>query len=116
VLAIAHTRAWPSVPSDAVSTWKHATSDLNTQPTDTPVQRFGCGLTTALAWLGTRVVRYPFPVRLCHSLLHAGLSRRIQAEAPAPQRTGIRASTIPGVCRPTVGVSEWIPRSYLPRT
>lgn len=51
-------------------------SELDTQPTDTPVQRFECGLTTALAWLGARVVRYSFPVRLFHSLLHAGLSRR----------------------------------------
>jgi len=51
-------------------------SELYTQPTDTPVQRFECGLTTALTWLGVRVVRYAFPVRLLHSLLHAGLSRR----------------------------------------
>ena len=51
-------------------------SELNTQPTDAPVQRFECGLTAALAWLGARVVRYSFPVRLFHSLLQAGLSRR----------------------------------------
>src|SRR5271157_1503402 len=55
----------------------HATiSELDTQPTDTPVQRFKCSLTTALTWLGARVVRYSFSVRLFHSLLHAGLSRR----------------------------------------
>jgi hypothetical protein len=51
-------------------------SELDTQPTDTPVQRFKNGLTAALAWLGARVVRYAFPVRLSHSRLHAGLSRR----------------------------------------
>ena len=51
-------------------------SELNTLPTDAPLQRFKCGLTTALAWLGARVARYAFPVRLFHSLLHAGLSRR----------------------------------------
>ena len=51
-------------------------SELNTQPTDTPVQRFKCGLAAALAWLGARVVRCSFPVRLLHSLLQAGLSRR----------------------------------------
>ena len=51
-------------------------SELNTRPTDTPVQRFECGLAAALAWLGARVVRYSFPVRLFHSLPQAGLSRR----------------------------------------
>jgi hypothetical protein len=51
-------------------------SELNTQPTDAPVQRFECGLAAALTWLGVRVVRYSFPVRLFHSLLQAGLSRR----------------------------------------
>ncbi len=47
-------------------------SELNTQPTDAPVQRFECGLAAALAWLGARVVRYSFPVRLFHSLPQAG--------------------------------------------
>ena len=47
-------------------------SELDTQPTDTPVQRFKNSLTAALAWLGARVVRYTFPVRLSHSRLHAG--------------------------------------------
>jgi len=51
-------------------------SELNTQPTDTPVQRFECSLAAALAWLGARVVRWSFPVRLFHSLHQAGLSRR----------------------------------------
>jgi hypothetical protein len=50
-----------------------------------PVQRFQCSLTVALTWLGARVVRYAFPVRLFHSLLHVGLSRRYLAELPAPQ-------------------------------
>src|SRR5437867_6963279 len=66
----------PSLLSDAVGSPEHTISELNTQPADTPVQRFKCGLTTALAWLGARAVRYSFPVRLFHSLLHAGLSRR----------------------------------------
>ncbi len=35
-------------------------SELNTPPTYTPVQRFKCSLTTALAWLGARLVRYSF--------------------------------------------------------
>src|SRR5437016_13177687 len=59
---------------------------LNTQPTDTPVRRFKCSLTTALTWLGARVVRYSFPVRLFHSLLHAGLSRRYPDKVSAPQQ------------------------------
>src|SRR5262249_20601821 len=49
-------------------------SELLTQPVYTPVQRFECSLTTALAWLGARMVRYAFPVLLFHSLLHSGLS------------------------------------------
>jgi hypothetical protein len=61
--------------SDTMGFLEHRISELNTQPTDTPVQRFECDVTAALAWLGARVVRYSFPVRLFHSLLHAGLSR-----------------------------------------
>jgi hypothetical protein len=38
--------------------------------------RFACCLTTAYAKLEVGTVRYSFPVRLFHSLLHAGLSRR----------------------------------------
>ena len=38
--------------------------------------RFACCLTTAYAKLEVGMVRYSFPVRLFHSLLHAGLSRR----------------------------------------
>jgi hypothetical protein len=75
-LALARDALLPSVLSDAVGSPHHTISELNTQPTDTPVQRFKCGLTTALTWLGARVVCYAFPVRLFHSLLHAGLSRR----------------------------------------
>jgi hypothetical protein len=66
----------PSVLSDAVGFPEHTISELNTQPTNTPVQRFKCDVAAALTWLGARVVRYSFPVRLFHSLLHAGLSRR----------------------------------------
>src|ERR1017187_8878915 len=69
----------PSRQSDAVGSLHPLISELNTQPTGTPVQRFKSILAaTALAWLGARVVRYTFPVRLFHSLLHAGLSRRFQ--------------------------------------
>jgi hypothetical protein len=64
----------PSVPPDAVGTLHHSISERNTQPTDTPVQRFEGSLATAPAWLGARVVRYSIPVypgaiqaeRLCH--------------------------------------------------
>jgi len=41
-----------------------------------PCQRFTCSLATARAWLGARLARYALPVRLFHSRLHAGLSRR----------------------------------------
>jgi len=68
---------------------KRVISELNTQPADTPVQRFKCSLTTALTWLGARVVRYSFPVRLFHSLLRAGLSRRCPPMPPAPRGTRI---------------------------
>src|SRR5712692_2705445 len=66
----------PSVRADAVGSPKPLISELNTQPTDSPVQRFKCDVTAALTWLGARVARYAFSVRLFHSLLHAGLSRR----------------------------------------
>jgi len=78
-LALAHTAVLPSVLRDAVGALisRFRSSQLrDTQPTYAPVQRFKCGLTTALAWLGVRMVRYSFPVWLFHSLLHAGLSRR----------------------------------------
>jgi len=70
----------PSVRADAVGSPEPLISELNTQPTDTPVQRFKCDVTAALAWLGARVARYAFSVRLFHSLLHAGLSRRYPAQ------------------------------------
>src|ERR1019366_7192301 len=84
-LALARDTLLPSLQSDAVGSLHHLISELNTQPTDTPVQRFKCSLTTALAWLWARVVRYTFPVRLFHSLLHAGLSRRYPDCKSAPQ-------------------------------
>src|ERR1019366_1399251 len=77
-LALSCDALLPSLQPDAVGSLKRLISELNTQPTDTPVQRFGRSLAAALAWLGARAVRYAFPVRLFHSLLHAGLSRRIQ--------------------------------------
>src|SRR5574342_629840 len=76
----------PSDPPDAVGSPQRGISELHTQPTDTPVQRFKCGLTTALAWLGAGVARYTFPVRLLHSLLHAGLSPRYPGETACPTR------------------------------
>jgi len=42
-------------------------SELNTQPAYAPVQRFKCSLTTALAWLGVRMVATPF---LYDSFIH----------------------------------------------
>ena len=72
--------------SDAMGVLKHAISKLNTQPTGTLVQRFRCSLTTVLAWLGARVVRYAFPVRLL--LLHAGLSRRYPDEGVRQPHSG----------------------------
>jgi len=72
-IAHSHIAFWRT---DTMGFLKREISELNTQPTDTPDQRFKCDLTTALTWLGARVVRYAFPVRLFHSRLHAGLSRR----------------------------------------
>ena len=72
--------------TDTMGFLKREISELNTQPTDTPVQRFKCDLTTALTWLGARVVRYTFPVRLFHSRLHAGLSRRYPVYLAHPSR------------------------------
>ena len=74
----------PSVLPDAVGSPKRKISELNTQPADTPVQRFKCDVAAALTWLGARVVRYTFPVRLFHSLLHAGLSRRYPGRIACP--------------------------------
>jgi len=56
----------PSERADAVGFPKPLITELNTQPTDTPVQRFKCDVTAALTWLGARVVRYAFSVRLFH--------------------------------------------------
>ena len=67
-LALACDALLPSWQPDAVGSLHRWISELNTQPTDTPVQRFKCSLTVALTWLGARVVRYSFPVRLFHSL------------------------------------------------
>ena len=78
-LAMARTAVLPSVLRDAVGALdsRFRSSQLrDTQPAYTPVQRFQCGLATALTWLGARMVRYSFPVGLFPSLLHAGLSRR----------------------------------------
>ena len=85
-LALARNALLPSLQSDAVGSPHHLISELNTQPTDTPVQRFKCSLTTALAWLGARVVRYTFPVRLFHSLLHAGFIPALSRLTICPTR------------------------------
>ncbi len=68
-LALSHAALLPSDQPDTVGFPHRKISELYTQPTDTPVQRFKCGLTAALAWLGARVVRYAFPVRLFHPLV-----------------------------------------------
>jgi hypothetical protein len=47
---------------DTMGVLERPLSELYTQPTDTPVQRFPCDVTAALTWLGARVVRYTFPV------------------------------------------------------
>ena len=94
-LALSCTALWPSMLSDAVGSPKHAISELNTQPTDTPVQRFKCSLAATPTWLGARVVRYTFPVRLFHSLLHAGLSRRYPDESACPTLWGRRFRPMP---------------------
>jgi hypothetical protein len=69
--------------NDTMGSLQRRITELNTQPTDAPVQRFKCSLATALAWLGAKVVRYSFLVRLFHSQLHAGLSRRYPFPHPA---------------------------------
>ena len=66
-LALAPALVLPSVRSDSVGARNQLISELNVLPTDAPLQRFKCGLTTALAWLGARVARYAFPVRLFHT-------------------------------------------------
>src|SRR6267143_7315895 len=50
-----------------------------------PCQRFTCSLATTRAWLGARLARYALPVRLLHSRLHAGLSRRTPIASKIPQ-------------------------------
>jgi hypothetical protein len=85
----------PSVLPDAVGSPKRKISELNTQPADTPVQRFKCDVAAALTWLGARVVRYTFPVRLFHSLLHAGLSRRYPGKIACPTE---QPSRLPPAC------------------
>ena len=65
-LALSHATLLPSGWGDTVG---FPFSELITQPVYTPIQRFKCSLTTALAWLEARVVRYSFSVRLLHSLV-----------------------------------------------
>jgi hypothetical protein len=43
--------------TDAIGDPDQILSKLNTQPTDSPVQRFECDLTAAPTWLGARVDR-----------------------------------------------------------
>jgi hypothetical protein len=64
-LALTRAAVWPSGCRDAVGALivRFRSSHLrDTQPAYAPVQRFHGGLTTALAWLGVRMVRYSFPV------------------------------------------------------
>src|ERR1019366_8144516 len=80
-LALATAPVLPSACLDGVGARERWISELNILPADAPLPRFKCGLATALAGLGARVIRYAFPVRLLHSLLHAGLSRRYPGRA-----------------------------------
>jgi hypothetical protein len=64
---LARTATWPSERSDVIGILHHPFRSSLALPTDTPVQRFKCDLAIALAWLGARVVRYSFSVRLLHS-------------------------------------------------
>jgi len=66
-----------------------AISELNTQPAYSPVQRFKCGLSTALAWLGARVVCYAF---LCMTLSFTTPRRFI----PTLSRLKARSTTFEG--------------------
>src|SRR5260221_5794867 len=60
-LALARTARLPSVLADTVGSLDcRFRSSLPSQYT--PVQRFKCGLTVVLAWLGASMVRYSFPV------------------------------------------------------
>lgn len=61
-------------------------------PEDPPRQRLKCGLATALAWLGARAARYAFPIRLFHSRVRGGLSRRY------PELGSARASGLGVAC------------------
>src|SRR5260370_14596244 len=68
-----------------------AISALNTQPAYTPVQRFKCGLTTVLAWLGARAVCYAF---LCMTLSFTTPRRFIPTLSP------LKASATPASSQP----------------
>src|SRR5258708_38896954 len=70
-----------------------AISELNTQPTYTPVQRFKCGLSTALAWLGARVVCYAF---LCMTLSFTTPRRFIPTLSRLDSLLHVTFSEIPG--------------------
>jgi len=62
---LARAAVWPSGYRDAIGALivRFRSSHLrDTQPAYAPVQRFRCGLATAPAWFGVRMVRYSFPV------------------------------------------------------
>ena len=79
------TAVWPS---DGLTPWASWITVFGAQyPAyryPCPTLQFKCSLATALAWLGARAARYSFPVRLLHSLLHAGLSRRYPRPGVCP--------------------------------
>ena len=58
--------------------------------------RLACRLTTTRPRLEVRMVRYSFPVRLFHSLLHAGLSRRTRRPSAASKQ--LLSAIIRGEC------------------
>jgi hypothetical protein len=60
--------------------------------------RFACCLTATGAKLEVRMVRYSFPARLFHSLLHAGLSRR--SGCPRISTHSTHSTHSPANCHP----------------
>jgi len=102
----------PSVLSDAVGSPEHPISELNTQPTDTPVQRSSAALRLPSHGRGPGW-SYFFPVRLLHSLLlpvfpalsrPGGLSPRLHLVPSFGKTNGMGGSACPLLNRRIVAV------------
>jgi hypothetical protein len=96
-------------------------SELNIPPAYTPVQRFECNLTAALAWLGARLVRYSlscmdfsstaprrfYPDAIPHSLLTSQIvptpahTAAGQLRLLRPSRTLLRYLRMHRICLPS---------------